>query len=76
MIDEILAENNKILANVFFQTLTNQAHLNSCTAALHTFFFIDALYTYIIKFNIIRIINNLIAQCNRTSRYTLTRPRL
>jgi hypothetical protein len=35
MINKILNENKKILANVFFQTLTNQTYLNAC-AALHT----------------------------------------
>jgi hypothetical protein len=52
MINKILTKNNKILANVFFQTLTNQAHLNSCTA----------LHTYIIELNIIHIVYNLIVQ--------------
>jgi len=32
----MLTENNKILVNVFFQTLTNQAHLNVGTV-LHTY---------------------------------------
>jgi hypothetical protein len=66
MIHKILTENNKIFTNVFFQTLTNQAHLNACTA----------LHTYIIELNIIHIIYNLIVQCNRTSNYTFTRVRL
>jgi hypothetical protein len=59
MINKILTENNKILANVFFQTLTNQAYLNSRTA----------LHTYVTEFNIIHIIYNLIAKYNRTSHY-------
>jgi hypothetical protein len=63
MINKILIENIKILANEFFQTLTNQAHLNSCTVLL----------AYVIELNIIHIIYNSIAQCNETSRYTLTR---
>ena len=50
MIHKILTENNKILTIEFFQTLTNQAHLNACTA----------LHTYIIELNIIHIIYNLI----------------
>jgi hypothetical protein len=56
MINKILTENNKVLINVFFQNLTDQAHLNSCTA----------LHTYIIEFNIILIIYNLIARCYRS----------
>jgi hypothetical protein len=66
MINKILTKNNKILANVFVQTLTNQAHLNSCIV----------LHIYITELNIIPIIYNLISQCNETSRYTLTRARL
>jgi hypothetical protein len=53
----MLTENNKILANVFLQTLTNQARLNACTV----------LHTYITELN---IVHDLIAQCNRTSHYT------
>jgi hypothetical protein len=63
MMDKTLAENNKILANVFFHTITNQAHLNTCIA----------LHTYVIE---LHIIHNLIVQHNRTSGYTLTRARL
>jgi hypothetical protein len=50
MISKILTENNKILANVFFQTLTKEVHLDSCTA----------LHTYLIELNIIHTIYNLI----------------
>jgi hypothetical protein len=51
MINKILTENNKILSNVFFQTSSNQVHLNECTV----------LRTYVIEFNIVQIIYNLIA---------------
>jgi hypothetical protein len=55
MINKILTKNNKILANVFFQTLTNQAHFYACTA----------LNTHIIELNIIPIIYNLITDTQR-----------
>jgi hypothetical protein len=64
--NKILTENNEIFANVSIQTVTNQAHLNPCTA----------LHTYIIESNIVHIIYNLIARRNRKSRCMLKRVRL
>jgi hypothetical protein len=46
MIIKILTENNKIIVNVFFETSTNQAHLNSCTYCITYLHNIIEYYSY------------------------------